>query len=119
MTAVDLRAKLVSLFPEFAVQWDSPENVFRESDGSFSVCGLFAEFSHFVRDRSASLTPPTLDELGLLLESCLDERDPELDAAAATCFLENISGEEFTRALSSHLGPKARSFLAQFEHDAP
>jgi len=119
MTAIDLHAKLVSLFPEFAVHWDSPGNVFRESDGGFSVCGLFSDFSHFVRECSASLTPHALDEFGLLLEICLDGRDPELDAAASTCFLENISGEDFTSALSSHLGQRSRSFLAQFEHDAP
>jgi len=119
MTAVDLHAKLVSLFPDFAPHWDSPENVFRESDGGFSVCGLFSDFSHFVRERFSSLSPAALGEFASLLESCLDEGDPELDTAAATCFLENMSAEDFTPELLSHLGPKARSFLAQFEHDAP
>jgi hypothetical protein len=44
-----------------------------------------------MRERFSSLSPAVLDELGSLLENCLDKGDPELDAAAFLAFARATS----------------------------
>jgi hypothetical protein len=114
MTSANVLAKLIEIFPEFRMQWDSPENLNRENDRTASLCGVFAELSHFVEERFASLPPSALDRLGALIEECMESPGSDLDTAVATCFLENLAGESFTSALSQHLASRARHFLSQY-----
>jgi hypothetical protein len=118
MTSSHIQAKLIEMFPEFKAQWDSPENLHREDDGTATLCGVFAEFSHFVGERFVSLAPSDLDCLGAFIEQCMESPGSDLDTAAATCFLENVAGESFTSALSQHLGSRARHLLSQYGHAA-
>jgi hypothetical protein len=118
MTPSNVQAKLIEMFPEFRAQWDSPENLHREDDGTATLCGVFAEFSHFVGERFASLPPSALDRLGAFIEQCMESPSSDLDTAVATCFLENVAGESFTSSLSQHLGSRAREFLSQYGHAA-
>jgi len=114
MTANDVYQKLVAIFPDFAERWDAPGNCFREADGSFTLCGMFAEFSHYVRDRFSHLPVSSLDELGRFIEQCMESPGSDLHNAAATCFLENLASEVFTPSLASHLRERAREFLSQY-----
>lgn len=118
MTPSNVQAKLIELFPDFGAQWDSPENLHREDDGTATLCGVFAEFSYFAGERFASLPPSALDRLGAFIEQCMESPGSDLDTAAATCFLENIAGESFTSALTQHMGSRAREFLSQYGHAA-
>jgi hypothetical protein len=118
MTPSDVHAKLTALFPEFTGYWDSPHNHHRDDDGTFTLCGVFAEFSYFVQQRFTLLSPSALDHLGAFIEQCMALAGSDLDTAAATCFLENVAGESFTPALSQHLGSRARQFLSQYGHAA-
>jgi hypothetical protein len=115
MTPFDVHARLVAIFPEFEIYWNQPDNYFIDQDGAYTLWGIFAQFSYFVRERYASLQTSALNKLGNFIEYCMKAPDSDLDNAVATCFLESISGEEFTSTLATHLGNKAREFLSQFE----
>jgi hypothetical protein len=112
MTAPEVYQKLVAMFPDFAEWWDDPGNCFREADGSFTNCGVFAEFSHYVRERFGHLPASSLAELGRFIEQCVES--PELENAAATCFVENVAGEQFTPVLATHFGRRAREILSYY-----
>lgn len=92
------------MFPEFRAYWESPENLHREDGGAVTLCEAFAEFSHFVRERFGLLSPTALDHLGAFIEQCMESPGSDLDTAVATCFLENVADQNFTSALSEHLG---------------
>jgi len=69
---------------------------YTESDGNYferdSVHGLFAAFSHFVRDRCA---PPTVwSAVAELVNRVVGGPDADLDNAACTCFLENLASRD-------------------------
>ncbi len=112
MTAPEVYQKLVAMFPDFAEWWNDPGNCFREDDGSFTSCGVFSEFGHYVKEKFAHLPPSSLAELGRFIDQCLET--PEVENAAATCFVENVAGEEFTPALAAHFGSRARKILSYF-----
>ena len=112
MTATEVHIRLVKIFPEFENYWNSDDNLFRESDGGFTICGVFAKLSHFVRDHFPHLSPNALRELGQFLEECLAFAVTDEVYNAAACFLENLEGEDFTPQVAAHFGAKARGLLA-------
>jgi len=115
MTPSEVHAKLMTLFPEFAGYWESPHNYHRDEDGSFTLCGVFAQFSTFVREQVSHLQPTALAELGRFIEQCMElPPSSDLRNAAGACFLENVAGEEFTPALAAHFGSRAREILSYY-----
>jgi hypothetical protein len=110
----ELLRQLIAIFPDFAAYWDESGNMFLEDDGSFTYCGAFAELSHFVRDRFESLPPESLSILGQLLATCMAGTDPVLDECAATCFLENMTGEPCSKQFKSYLFGEPLQFFLQF-----
>jgi hypothetical protein len=113
MTPDELVARLVGLFPDFADVWDDPDNASRDDDGSFTLCAVFSELSHYVRERYEELPPARLQGLGWMLAECMAEPDSELDEAAATCFLENVAAERFHHDFESYLLGRPLEFYAQ------
>src|SRR6266853_3747355 len=113
MRSSEVHAKLVEMFPEFAAYWDTSRNYHRRDDGSFTLWGLFAQFSQYVKERLRSPPASSLGNLGRFIEECMDSPGSDLHNAAATCFLENLAGEDFTPALAAHLGSRAKAFLSQ------
>jgi hypothetical protein len=109
MTPQALLERLVTLFPDFRAYWDDPGNCFRD-DGSFTLHGVFAEFTGFFRERHAVLPADRVAALGAFVSECMAPFDSPLDNAAATCFVENISGEPCERELSPHLVREARRY---------
>jgi len=107
MTPQAILERLVALFPEFAAHWDDPGNCFREDDGSFNSYGVFAEFSGFFRDRYEQLSPDQLGALGQLVSDWAGSPDDELANAVATCFLEHVACERFSRGFRQHLSGEA------------
>jgi hypothetical protein len=106
----DLLARLIVLFPEFGRYWESPGNYFRNDDGGPAFCGVFAEFSHFFREWFESLPDDRVRDFAKLLSECMSA-PTALDEAAATCFLENVSGEPCSQPLGKHLFGRAREFF--------
>ncbi len=110
MTPQELLSRLVSLVPDFAAYWDDPGNCYRPDDGSFTVCGVFAEFTDFFREAYEALPPDTIAALGSFISECMASSDADLHNAAATCFVENIAAEACDRELARHLTGEARDY---------
>ena len=118
MTPKELLDSLVELFPDFRPVWDGPSNCYRNDDGSFTLHGVFAEFTSYFRDRYDSLPSDRLAALGAFVSDCMTSPDANLENAAATCFVENIAGAECHPALSNHLRGEARTYLETWcDHD--
>src|SRR5262245_46285110 len=110
MTPQALLDRLVALFPEFRARWDNTGNCFRGDDGTFGLHGVFAEFTGFFRERYKSLPAERVATLGAFVSECMASADADLDNAVATCFLENVAGEECDRELARHLSGEARGY---------
>ena len=54
------------------------------------LCSSMAEFSHYVLDLFNRKKQPELSRIFRLIETFIVEGDEEVQAAAATCFLENL-----------------------------
>ena len=115
MNAHDLLNRLVALFPDFAAVWDRSTNCFREDDGSFTRCGVFAEFSHYFRDRYEQFNGTQVAELGRFVTEWVASADTELGDAAATCFLENVAGEHFSADFRRQLSGEALKVYSQWD----
>lgn len=115
MTPQELLDRLTAVFPAFAEAWDGPENYFRNDDGSFTYCGVFAEFSFYFKDRFEQFNSIQLGLLSELLDSCMEVVDSELGNTAATCFLENVAGERFHAEFAEHLRAEALSFYRNWD----
>jgi len=111
MTAEALVDRLADIFPDFKRYWDDANNDFRGNDGSFTLHGVFSHFTHFFREKSASLPAQRVAALGAFISECMAPADDNaLNNAAATCFVENIAGEPCQRLLSPHLTGAARRY---------
>jgi hypothetical protein len=112
MTARAILKRLIALFPGFAEYWERSDNCFRNDDGSFTRCGVFAAFSHFFCEKYEELPKDELAELGQFLSECMESSDRRLADAAGTCFLENVAGERFDRDFREHLSGEALRFYS-------
>ena len=110
MAPRELLSQLTALFPEFGPYWDDPGNCFRNDDGSYTMHGVFSEFTSFFREQSARLTSDQLVALGAFVSECMASLDSDLGNAAATCFVENIAGEDYAEELALSLKGAARKY---------
>ncbi|MBC7817295.1 MAG: hypothetical protein IAG10_10435 [Planctomycetaceae bacterium] len=112
--AETIKAELLGLCPEFTVAWNDECDLWTSDDGSFTVHGVFAVFSHYIADRLSRGSDPSLSEVFDYVESKLMEDDSEVDNAATTCFLENLMNRVPEKIDPRHLvpllGPKSRKF---------
>jgi hypothetical protein len=93
----------------------TPEACFRDDGGSFSRCGVFGDCSHFMRDRYEGLSPLQRRQLADFALECMSQTDQDLGDAAATCFLENLTFERFSKDFESYLSGQARDFFRRFQ----
>ena len=112
-TPDELLASLTRFVPEFEVEWKRSN--FRNEDGSFTVHGVFAEFSAFFRDHVEEMEESTRRDLFTFVEDCVTT-DPTSEAglsnAACTCFLENLAGEgKISDLVSKYLGPESKAYF--------
>jgi hypothetical protein len=110
MTPQELLSYLTALFPEFGPYWDAPGNCFRNDDGSYTLHGVFSEFTSFFREHSERLTSDQLLALGAFVSECIVPADTDLSNAAATCFVENIAGEDYAEEFAIFLKGAARKY---------
>jgi hypothetical protein len=109
-----IQQRLFTLFPDFIGYWNASHNYFRDSDGSFTHCGIFARFSFFFRDTSNRLSAEALGELGCFIAECMAVRHSDVHIAVTTCFLENLIGKPSEQVLLPYLKDDAREFIRQF-----
>jgi hypothetical protein len=112
----ELLAKLCEFVPGFREPW--PESLFIHADGSFTVHGVFAEFSSYVRSHFGEFDEDTRRKLFEYVEQCVTtdiHSESGVSNAACTEFLENIAGEgELSRAVKPYLGPESRKYFDQW-----
>jgi hypothetical protein len=119
-TAKELLSILFVLIPKFKSYWESDNNFFVESDGSYSVHGIFSELSNFIRDNFSATDESVRKELFLTIEKLVNT-NPNFSSgvsnAACTCFLENLTGEgELSETIRSYLGPKSRKYFDEWNN---
>jgi hypothetical protein len=114
LAPIELVARLSAIMPDFAGRCASPDNLFRNDDGSFSLCGVFAECSHYVREQFPQLPTEQRRSLVAFIEQCMAEPGSELDTAVATCFLENLVGKSFSPEWEAMLGSRASKFVREW-----
>ncbi|MGC1272418.1 MAG: hypothetical protein WBC44_01830 [Planctomycetaceae bacterium] len=107
--------RLIAILPAFAEQWRSPDNCFRNADGTFSFCGAFAECSHYVRDHYETLAVEQRAQIADFIEECMNPPGTDLDNAAATCFLENLTFERFSSNFERHLKGHSLRFYRDWQ----
>ena len=115
MTTQEILDCLNDLFPDFTVVWNDPGNCFREGDGSFTRCGVFAEFSSFFRDHYERLPQDRIGALGKFVTDCVASEDRDLGDAAALCFLENVAAERFSNEFKQYLNGEALRFYSLWD----
>lgn len=114
-TPEELLKTLVQIVPEFTLHWERADNYFRNDDGTFSVHGVFAELTSYLRDSFWKLS----DAQRRLLFEFIEKgvlTDPNSQSgvsnAACTCFLENVAGEgDLSRAIAPYLGTKSKEYF--------
>jgi hypothetical protein len=118
-TAETIKAELTSLCPDFAAAWEDERELWTADDGSFTVHGVFAVFSHYVADRLIRGADPALKKVFDYVESKLTGDDSVVDNAACTCFLENLMNRVPETIPPSQLvpllGPKSREFCRAWD----
>ena len=117
-TPQELLLMLFDLAPGFRSTWDSDNNPFVESDGSCTIHGIFAEFSHFVRDHLSEIGELARKELFQAIEKLLKTNQNfsgGVSNAVRTCFLENLAGEgELSDTIRPYLRPESRKFFDEW-----
>ncbi len=107
------------MLPEFQAYWDSDANYHKGDDGTFTLWGLFAQFSGFVRENFGAMPEQKRHELMAFIEACVTDDESDLDNAACTCFLENLTGEmPLSDQLRQHMGPKSVAFFNHWNTEA-
>jgi hypothetical protein len=112
----ELLAKLCEFVPGFRQTW--PESRFIQADGSFSVHGVFAEFSSYVRCRFGEFDEDTRRRLFGYIEQCVTtdvHSESGVSNAACAEFLQNIAGKaEVSRAVEPYLEAESRKYFDQW-----
>jgi hypothetical protein len=112
----DLLAQLREIVPGFGAAWQ--KSLFVKDDGSFTLHGVFSEFSSYVRAHFGEFDENTWSMLFRYVEQCVTtdvHSQAGMCNAACTCFLENIAGEgELSRIVSRHLGPESQKYFDQW-----
>jgi hypothetical protein len=117
-TPEEALAILDTIIPGFRAAFESPKNLSRDDDGSFSLHGLCSELTSYVKDNLAALSKDSRQKLFNLVESWVktDAHSPVgVSNAACTCFLENLAGEgPLSNLIYPYLGPESKKYFDQW-----
>ena len=117
-TPEELLKAVIQIVPEFASYWESPDNYFRNDDGSFSLHGVFAELTAYVRDNFSHFSDKQRHTLFEFVEKCvLLDPNPNsgVSNAACTCFLENLAGDgKLSEAIAPYLGVRSKEYFDEW-----
>ena len=113
MRADELLTVFTNLYPKFAAQWASADNLHRSGD-TFTAAGVCAEFSSFYQDLALPLDTVAASSLFDHIESIVANDLEDVDAVAnalCTCFVENIAHTGVGESSSRFMGPATRKFF--------
>jgi hypothetical protein len=113
MTPQAILDRLLALFPDFAAEWNSDHNYFRDDDGTFTRCGAFMQFSHFFRAWYGQFSTGQITELGAFVSACVASADADLRDVALSCFVENIWGESCWSDFRKYLSDEAVRYFTE------
>lgn len=117
-TPKELLERLTDIVPGFSDFWQKDDNLFVNEDGTFSVHGVFSEFSAYLRDNFMKLKESRRRQLFAYIEECVKE-DPHSEIgvsnAACTCFLENLAGEgELSESILKYLAENSKEYFKKW-----
>jgi hypothetical protein len=117
-TPKELLERLIDIVPGFHDFWQKDDNLFVDEDGTFSVHGVFSEFSAYLRDKFVKLKESKRRQLFAYIEECIKE-DPHSEIgvsnAVRTCFLENLAGEgELSESILEYLGENSKEYFEKW-----
>ncbi len=117
-TPKELLERLSDIDPGFGNFWRKDDNLFVDEDGTFSVHGVFSEFSRYLSGNFKDLEESRRKQLFAYVEMCVKE-DPHSESgisnAACTCFLESLAGEgELSEGLMKYLGEKSKDYFEKW-----
>ena len=111
----ELLENLVKIAPEFLSAWNSEDNLFIDKDGSFSVHGVFTEFSSFIRDNFGLFDENRRKKLFDYIEECVTtdiHSENGVSNAACTCFIEDLAGEGvLSNTILKYLGVESKKYF--------
>jgi hypothetical protein len=114
-TPEELLENLVQIAPEFLSAWNNEDNLFIDKDGSFSVHGVFTEFSSFMRDNFGLLDENRRKKLFDYIEECVTtdiHSENGVSNAACTCFIEDLAGEGvLSNTILKYLGVESKKYF--------
>jgi hypothetical protein len=114
-TPKGLLENLVQIAPEFLSVWDNENNLFIDEDGSFSVHGVFTEYSSFIRDNFGLLDENRRKKLFDYIEECVTtdiHSEIGVSNAVCTCFLQNLAGEgTLSNTILNYLGVESKKYF--------
>jgi hypothetical protein len=114
-TPKELLENIVQIAPEFLSAWNNEDNLSINEDGSFSVHGVFAEFSSFIRDNFSLLDENRRKKLFDYIEECVNtdiHSENGVSNAACTCFLQNLAGEgTLSNTILKYLGVESKKYF--------
>ena len=114
-TPKELLENLVQIAPEFLSTWNNEDNLFIDKDGSFSVHGVFTEFSSFMRDNFGLLDENRRKKLFDYIEECVTtdiHSENGVSNAACTCFIEDLAGEGvLSNTILKYLGVESKKYF--------
>ena len=117
-TPKKLLENLIQIAPRFLSAWNNEDNLFIAADGSFSVHGVFSEFSSFIRDNFGLLDENRRKKLFDYIEECVTtdiQSENGVSNAARTCFLENLAGEAaLSNTILKYLGVESKKYFSKW-----
>ena len=107
--------ELTAIFPAFQEAWNAEANCNRNDDDSFSLAGLWAEFSDYFAALPKTPKPEQLQSLASLVNSSISAGQTDEAASVSACFLENVAGCVRANELKAHLATQALSIIERWE----
>jgi hypothetical protein len=92
----------IHVLPDFATYWAAPDNLFREKDGTYTACGVFACLADFLRENATSLSAGDWRSVGDLIEKYFAAGE-EMRGVLGACLIENMQFEKCSQLFSSHV----------------
>lgn len=115
----DILDAIVVIFPNFKQYWESEGDIYRDDGGSFTFHGLFAVFSHYIREHYSEICGDKREELFRFVEACISEKEDfdGIGNAVHTCFIENLAGDLPAGEVRQYMKPMTLKIFNYY--DAP
>lgn len=119
-TPEQLLERLTTIMPGFQEYWNIEGDLFLDKQGHFSLHGVLAVFSHFIREHHQDISDDQLQKTFDFVEECtLYDANSWAGIANAvyTCFLENLASEgELSRRIRRFMGSNSLKYFDEWDN---